>query len=240
MIPKLENQRIAITGAAQGLGAALLRAFDAAGAEVIAIDRDAAALHAQPAVRAGRAQALITDLARLDQTRAAAAKIAAGPGVDMLIHNAAILRPIPFADLGFDEFRRTLDIGLTAGFVLAQAVWPEMQARGGALVFVSSNSGINGFADEAHYCATKHALEGFSKSLALEVIHPELISCTITPGFAMHTPMSEANYQPEQKKTWVEPDRLCPAFLRIAQDRPAAWNGKRLNAWEISNMETSL
>jgi len=107
-----------------------------------------------------------------------------------------------------------------------------MRAHGGAMIFVSSQSGIKGFADETAYCAAKHALEGFSKSVALE--EPGLVSCTITPGKPMRTPMSERNYPPELKAKWIEPDRLAPAFLHIAATRDTSLSGQRLDAWQMS------
>ena len=71
---------------------------------------------------------------------------------------------------------------------MAQAVWHAMKARSGALIFVSSQSGIKGFDDETAYCASKHALEGFSKCLVLDSSGNDIVSCTITPGHVMHTP----------------------------------------------------
>ena len=98
-----------------------------------------------------------------------------------------------------------------------------MKARGGgALIFVSSQSGIKGFVDETAYCAAKHALEGFSKCLALEGAADGILSCTITPGKAMHTSMSERNYPPELKAEWIDPERLAPAFVTIATKRDMA------------------
>lgn len=230
MIP-LASQRVVVTGAAQGLGAAIARAFAAAGADLVLMDREAHGLAAVQKETGGLA--LVVDLADADAISAVTGKaLEAGP-VDTLIHNAAILNPQPLMDVSQKMFRATIDVGIQAGFLLSQAVWPGMQAGGGALIFVSSQSGIKGFADETAYCAAKHALEGFSKCLALEA--PEgVISCTITPGHAMQTPMSERNYPPALKAEWVAPDRLAPAFLHIAETRDPMFNGQRLNAWEIA------
>ena len=61
-----------------------------------------------------------------------------------------------------------------------------------------------------------------------------IISCTITPGKAMRTPMSDRNYPPELKAEWVDPDLLAPAFVKIATSRAPALSGQRLNAWDMS------
>ena len=150
------------------------------------------------------------------------------------------MKPKPIDAESLASFRATLDVGIQAAFQLTQAVWPAMKARGGgALVFVSSQSGIKGFVDETAYCAAKHALEGFSKCLALEGAAHGILSCTITPGKAMHTPMSERNYPPELKAQWIDPERLAPAFAEIATKRDMALSGQRLNAWTLSEPEAA-
>lgn len=231
MAPGLADNRVVITGAAQGLGAALARAFADAGARLVLLDRDEAAL--EPLCAQTGAMCLPVDLSDAQATQAAIDQmLAADPRVDTLIHNAAILVPEPLAELEFAMFRATLDVGIQAGYLLARAALPSMQRHGGAMIFVSSQSGIKGFAEETAYCAAKHALEGFSKSIALE--EPGLVSCTITPGKAMRTPMSERNYTDDMKAQWVDPALLAPAFLHIAATRDPAFSGQRLNAWDIA------
>ncbi|UWQ95149.1 SDR family oxidoreductase [Rhodobacteraceae bacterium M385] len=231
-MPALSDQRVVITGAAQGLGAAIARVFAGLGADLVLMDVDAKGLAAVNAQLADTATVIAVDLADASATERA---IAALPGpVDTLIHNAAILRPEPLEEVSLATFQATMDVGIQAAFQLSKAVWPTMKASGGALIFVSSQSGIKGFEDETAYCAAKHALEGFSKCLAMEGEGQGIVSCTITPGKAMRTPMSERNYPPELKAQWIEPEALAPAFVHIATSRDAALSGQRLNAWELS------
>ncbi len=231
-MPALADQRVLITGAGQGLGAAIARVFAGQGAELILMDVDGAGLAAANNQIGGGATTITVDLANAGATAEAIAKIP-GP-VDTLIHNAAILRPQPLEDVSLAMFKATMDVGIQAAFQLSQAVWPYMKAKGGALIFVSSQSGIKGFVDETAYCAAKHALEGFSKCLAMEGEAHGILSCTITPGKAMRTPMSEANYPPELKAEWIDPAHLAPAFAHIATTRDMALSGERLNAWDLS------
>ena len=232
----LDRQTILVTGAAQGLGAAIARHLAGQGARLILMDRSAEGLAATLDAYAG-ATGTVVDLADAADTARAIAEAVAGP-VDTLIHNAAILKVEPVEAVSLASFRATLDVGVQAAFLLTQAVWPGMRARGGMLVFVSSRSGIEGFEGEAAYCAAKHALEGLSKCLALEGAPHGIASVTITPGMLMRTPMSETTYGPEQRARWVDPIRLAPAFATLARDRPPSLSGQRLDAWQLSQQDT--
>lgn len=236
----VEGQTIVITGAAQGLGAAIARHLHELGAQLILLDRDADGLTAIADVCPGAVTAVV-DLSDAAATAAAIDAVVTHDGarpVDTLIHNAAILRMESIEETTLERFRATLDVGIQAGFQLAKAVWPAMKERGGALVFVSSRSGIEGFADETAYCAAKHALEGFSKSLALEGEKHGILSVTVTPGMYMHTPMSETTYPPELREKWVDPIELAPAFAHLAT-RPMQLTGQRLSAWDLTQELTA-
>lgn len=232
----LDQQRVIVTGAGQGLGAAIALRFANAGARLALLDYDAASLAETARACGSSAIAIEVDLSDRVATNAAIAKTFGQLGrVDTLIHNAAILRPTPFANEEFDSFFRTVNVGLQAGFQLARAVWRGMADNGGgALVFVSSRSGIEGFADESAYCAAKHALEGLSKSLALEGEAFGITANTVTPGMYMRTPMSERNYPDELKQKWVEPSLLTSAFVALAERSLPGRSGHRLDAWALS------
>lgn len=227
----VEGQTVLITGAAQGLGAAIARYLHHRGARLILMDWNEARL-AETAAACPGAVTVRVDLSDADATQRAIDSFVTGP-VDTLIHNAAILRVEPLTEVSLEAFQATMDVGIQAGFQLTKAVWPHMQESGGALVFVSSRSGIEGFADETAYCASKHALEGFAKCLAMEGEPHGILSVTVTPGMYMHTPMSETTYPPELREKWVDPIELAPAFSYLAT-RPMHLSGQRLNAWELS------
>lgn len=233
----VEGQSVLVTGAAQGLGAAIARHLHGLGARLILLDRDAAGLEAIAELCPG-AVTNVVDLADAEDTARSIAEVVTGP-VDTVIHNAAILRVEPVDQVSLETFRATVNVGIQAGFQLTKAVWPAMKERGGALVFVSSRSGIEGFADETAYCAAKHALEGFSKCLAMEGEAYGILSVTITPGMFMHTPMSETTYPPELRAKWVDPIELAPAFSCLAT-RPMELSGQRLSAWELSRAHAQV
>ncbi|MGP1395976.1 MAG: SDR family NAD(P)-dependent oxidoreductase [Inquilinaceae bacterium] len=234
MIP-LDRQTIVVTGAAQGLGAAIARYLAGQGARLILMDRKADDLARTRADCPGAVSAVV-DLADATDTARVIADVARAP-VHTLIHNAAILRVEPVDVVSLATFQATLNVGIQAGFQLTQALWPGMKEMGGTLIFVSSRSGIEGFVDETAYCAAKHALEGFSKCLAMEGAAHGIASYTVTPGMFMHTPMAETTYPPELRAKWVDPIRLAPAFAYLARSRPMHLSGQRLDAWKLSQEE---
>jgi len=227
----LEGQTVLVTGAAQGLGAAIARHLGGLGARLILLDRDEGGL-TETANACPGATIAVVDLSDADATERAIAEVMTGT-VDTLIHNAAILGVEPVDEVSLETFQATLNVGIQAAFQLTTAAWPVMKERGGSLIFVSSRSGIEGFADETAYCAAKHALEGFSKCLALEGEEHGILSVTVTPGMYMHTPMSETTYPPELREKWIDPIELAPAFAYLAT-RPMHLSGQRLNAWQLS------
>ena len=236
MIP-LDRQTVLVTGAAQGLGAAIARHLAGLGARLVLMDRNGDAL-ARTVAQCPGAEGIAVDLSDAAATQAAIAKVT-GP-VTAVIHNAAILKVEPVDVVSLATFQATLNVGIQAAFQLTQAFWPGMKAQGGgALIFVSSRSGIEGFVDETAYCAAKHALEGFSKCLAMEGAAHDIASYTITPGHLMHTPMSETTYGPEQRAKWIDPIRLAPAFAMLVRDRPMHLSGQRLDAWHLSQPEAT-
>ena len=231
-----EGQTVLVTGAAQGLGAAIARHFHAEGAHLILMDRNERGL-AETASACPGAVTVVVDLSNAAETQRVIDDTMVGP-IDTVIHNAAILRVEALEDVTLEAFQATMDVGIQAGFQLAKAVWPAMKERGGALVFVSSRSGVEGFVDETAYCASKHALEGFSKCLAMEGEPYGILSVTVTPGMYMHTPMSETTYPPELREKWVDPIELAPAFSYLAT-RPMELSGQRLSAWDLSKEQAS-
>ena len=224
-----------VTGAAQGLGRAIVEALAEHGWNVAAMDVQPEGLHALRAEAGDRVTTWTVDLTDAGQTRSAIEEVQRTLGhVDYLVHNAAILIEEPFTDVGFERWQATLNVGLQAAYLLTTSVWQGMlERKRGRVIYVSSRSGIEGFANETAYCAAKHGLEGFMKSLALECEGTGVAVSTITPGMYMRTPMSERNYPPEAKAKWVEPAVLATAFVRLGETLNEQYNGERLNAWDL-------
>lgn len=161
-----------ITGAASGIGAAVARAFAAAGARVVLSDRDAAGLDAtlQSLGGAGGAMVLPFDVIEFDRHAALAAEVKARMGrIDLLFNIAGITQRSLVRDTGMDVYRRLMDVDYFAPVSLTKAVLPIMVADGGGgVAVVSSVAGKFGTALRSGYCAAKHALHGFFDSLRAE------------------------------------------------------------------------
>lgn len=228
-----------VTGAAQGLGRAVAIAYAAAGMKVALIDVKADTLQkVSDEIQAAGGESLVipADLSDVYETQRAASEVLGEYGVPrVLVHNAAILNPRPILDVSIREWLLTVNVQIQAAFILVKSFWQGMtDNRVGSIVFVSSQSGIKGFADEVPYCTGKHGLEGMMKSLAIEGKARNIAVNTITPGMYMQTPMSEQNYPDDLKDKWVDPIQLTPAFVQLAGMDASQTTGERLDAWAMS------
>jgi 3-hydroxybutyrate dehydrogenase len=228
-----------ITGAAQGLGYAIAKAYTREGLRLAIMDFQAeklASVEAELRASGGDCTGIPVDLTDAEQTDAAirrAMELYGTPRV--LVHNAAVLIERPLLEIPLVTWQKEINIALQAAYQLTYAVWqPMTDAGGGSIVYVSSRAGIEGFPNGSSYCAAKHGLEGLMKSLSGEGKPRNIAVNTITPGMYMHTPMSERNYPEELKQQWVDPIRLTPAFVFLARQDASGVTGQRLNAWELS------
>jgi NAD(P)-dependent dehydrogenase (short-subunit alcohol dehydrogenase family) len=228
-----------VTGAAQGLGEAIAKAYVSAGMRVALVDVQADRLARVVKTfnaDGGDCIGISADLSDAYHTESAVQEAILRYGTPrVLVHNAAILNVLPFAEVSFAEWQRVLNVSLQAAYLLTHAVWPLMTHAGkGSIVYVSSRSGIVGFDGESAYCASKHALEGLMKTLAMEGKALNIAVNTVTPGAPMHTPMSERNYTDDLKQQWIDPIQLTPAFLKLAETDASGISGQRLSAWALS------
>jgi 3-hydroxybutyrate dehydrogenase len=229
-----------ITGAAQGLGYAISKAYSEEGMRLALMDikGDLLSTVAKELNEAGGNCLPITvDLSdAADTTRAIRQALDHFGTPRVVVHNAAILVNRPLPNVTLDAWQREINVGIQAAFLLTQASWPLMTDAGqGSIVYVSSMSGVKGFLDESPYCTAKHGLEGLMKCMALEGAARNIAVNTVTPGMYMKTPMSEQNYTDELKQKWVDPILLTPAFVFLARQDASGVTGQRLNAWELSN-----
>ncbi|MBW8269480.1 SDR family NAD(P)-dependent oxidoreductase [Caldovatus aquaticus] len=184
---RLDGQRALVTGASKGIGRAAAIAMAEAGAEVVLAARSAEALEALAAELRGRglaARALPLDVTDAAAMREAIAR--AGP-FDALFNNAGGNRPQPFLEVDEATFDWMFALNVRAAFMVSQAVARGMVAAGrrGAIVHMTSQMGHVGGRDRTVYCGTKHALEGMTKAMALELAPHGIRVNAVAPTFIL-------------------------------------------------------
>jgi NAD(P)-dependent dehydrogenase (short-subunit alcohol dehydrogenase family) len=159
-----------VTGAGRGIGRAIARRLAGDGDRVLCLGRDAAALEETAAlVRAGGGEVAVLACDLRDP--AAVAETTARYGsVDVLVSNSGVAGPTaPLWEVDPAEWAETLDVNLTAGYLLCRALLPDMLERGsGSIVFVGSTTALNPLPGRSPYAASKSALIGLVRSLALD------------------------------------------------------------------------
>ena len=182
---RLDGKRALVSGAGRGIGLAAAAALADAGAHVILASRtldEVAAGAAEIRAAGGSAEAIRLDVNDLLATRAA---LAAQSGFDILVNNAGTNRPRGFLEVTPDDFDTIMGLNVRAAFFLAQAVAAGMvaAARGGAIINISSQMGHVGAARRSVYCASKWAMEGMTKAMAIELGPHNIRVNTLCPTF---------------------------------------------------------
>lgn len=171
--------RAVVTGGGRGIGAAIARKLKASGYQVILMGRSRNLIH--DLADEIRAHAVRIDVG--DPASVEAAFMAAGP-VDLLVNNAAIVRPAPVTQTDVRVWEEHLKVNLTGAFLCSLKVLPGMISRErGCIVNIAGTPGGRGFANLAAYCASKEGLLGLTRSLAAEVEGKGVSVTALCPDF---------------------------------------------------------
>jgi len=188
----LARRTALVTGGGRGIGAAVARRLAAAGARVVVWGRTAAEVDEVAAAIGG--VGMPCDLADRGATDAALARLAAEVGaVDVLVNNAGIALSAPLARTRDDDWDRLMEVNVTAAFRLCRALVPGMVERGwGRVVNLASNAGVSGYRYSASYCASKHAMVGITRALAIDLATTGVTINAVCPGWVETRMVEEA------------------------------------------------
>jgi NAD(P)-dependent dehydrogenase (short-subunit alcohol dehydrogenase family) len=171
------GKRVLVTGSTRGIGRATAELFREKGADIILHGRSAAEVRHLAEI-GGHAEGFAADLSQ----RSEVMKLAEAAGqVDILVNCAGIYIEKSIAETDEAIFDRTIEINLTAAFLLSRALLPKLRRSRGVIVNVSSDSGIVGYHGGSAYSAAKGALIGLTKALAVELA-PDIRALCICPG----------------------------------------------------------
>lgn len=210
----LENKTVLVTGAGRGLGKAIAQRFHDLGAHVIAVARTQAELdtvfnhthHCETWCEDVTADAF---LARIEQLSS----------LDVLVNNAGSNRPEPFAQVSDANLDFVLDLNVRTVFRVARSAVRVMKRHGGgAIIHMSSQMGRVGSPERTVYCMTKHAVEGLTKAMAVELGSDNIRVNAVAPTF-IETPLTQPMLDKPEFKAFV--DRMIP-LGRIGQPEDVA------------------
>jgi NAD(P)-dependent dehydrogenase (short-subunit alcohol dehydrogenase family) len=205
---RLDNKLALVTGAGRGLGAAIATGFAQAGAEVVLLGRTRSYLEElskKIGAGGGRSRVVECDVTDDKVLRNAIATL---PGLDIVVNNAGTNFPEPFVDVSDEHLDTMLDLNVRACFVVAQASVkkmvedPSRAKKGGVVINISSQMGHVGSPNRTVYCMTKHALEGLTKAMAVELAPQNIRVNSIGPTFT-DTPLVRKIVDTPEKREFI-------------------------------------
>ena len=237
----MTEQKIAIvTGGGSGIGFAIARKFAAEGMLVYITGRNLEKLETAQQAIGKNCRAAALDMQKLDQIPAFVQKIASGHGrIDALVNNAGINMKKPFTDVTDEEFQKIILTNLVAVFALSREVAKVMLTRkSGSIIHISSMTAHYGIPKVVAYTASKTALEGMARSMAVD-LSPEgiRVNC-IAPGFIVTAMTSKAfESDPERKNRAIartpmgkmgDPEDIAHAAYFLASDASGFITGETI------------
>ena len=181
----LSGQTALVTGASRGIGRTIAQSLARAGADMVLMGRDGTSLEqlAQELIAEGsRAEISVCDVQDVTAVARAVAQI---PKLNILVNNAGTNIPEPFNEVSETHFDQIMNLNFRATFFVTQAAVQKIleTKTGGAIINISSQMGHVGGINRTVYCASKHALEGFTKALALELAAHGIRVVSVAPTF---------------------------------------------------------
>ena len=202
---RLDGRRALVAGASSGIGAACAVALGEAGAEVTLAARSADKLNALAAEMAAAGMSVKTLCVAVSDVEATEAAVAANGPFDVLVNSAGTARHSPATETSDTDFDAVSNLNIKGAYFLTRAVAKGLIAAGkqGSLINISSQMAHVGGIDRAVYSATKHAVEGFTKSMAIEWGAHGIRVNTICPTF-IRTALTASTFANPERRKWIE------------------------------------
>ena len=234
-----------ITGASRGLGEVIATFLARSGYDLVITARTEGSL-AEVAGRLAREGHRVVaragdvcDPAYRERLAAAAADLAEGRGLDVLVNNASDLGPSPMpalADYPLDSLEAVFRTNVIAPVALVQTLLPQLEARRGLVVNITSDAAVGAYEGWGGYGASKAALELVSRTLAAEIAGVSVV--TVDPG-DMRTQMHQDAFPGEDISDRPPPDVTVPFWAWLFAADRAAIDGRRFQAqgesWELAS-----
>jgi NAD(P)-dependent dehydrogenase (short-subunit alcohol dehydrogenase family) len=236
---RLDGRRALVAGASSGIGAAAAVALAEQGAEVTLCARREPELTAL--AQEMRAEGWVVDVLPLDITNVTAveAALTERPAFDVLVNSAGLARHSPAVDTTPEDFDAVAGLNVRAAYFLTRTVASRLMAHGkpGSLINITSQMAHVGGIDRAVYSATKHAVEGMTKSMAIEWGPHGIRVNTIAPTF-IRTALTAPTFANPERAAWIaskiklnrvgEVEDIMGAVAFLASDASALVTGTSL------------
>ena len=236
---RLDGRRALVTGAGRGIGLTAAAALAEAGAHVTLCARTTREI--EEAAEAIRARGQQADALTLDVTDVEATRKALGVRApyQVLVNNAGMNRPKMLPDVTIDDFDTIMGLNVRAAFFMAQTVAMRLlnEKLPGSIINISSQMGHVGAARRTVYCTSKHAMEGFTKAMAVELAPHNIRVNSLGPTF-LETPMTKPFFENKAFRDEVlgkiklgrlgQLEELTGAIVFLASDASSLMTGSAL------------
>lgn len=205
---RVDGQVALVTGAGRGIGATIARYLAEAGAEVVLLSRTLSELQTvaqQITAAGGRASIRHCDVTDAKALRAIIDEL---PRLDILVNNAGTNIPEPMIEVSDEHLDHLLNLNIRSCFIAAQAAVkkmlqdPDRAKKGGSVIHISSQMGHIGSPNRTVYCTTKHAIEGLTKAMAIELAEHNIRVNSVAPTF-VDTPLVRQVVNTDEKRTFL-------------------------------------
>ena len=201
----LAGRRALVTGGSSGIGLGCAVALAEAGAHVVIMARRREQLDEVVAAMMSAGHSVAAMVGDIADVEAMAASIESLRPLDIFVNSAGLARHSPVVDTDPADFDAVMNVNLRGAYFAAQAVARAMieDDRPGSIITISSQMAVVGGIDRAVYCGSKHAVEGFTKAMAIEFGPHRIRVNTICPTF-IRTPLTEQTFSQPARVKWIE------------------------------------